>query len=575
VRRSVLIALLVLVTLPATADAHAVLEGTTPERGSASAAPPAEVAFRFSEPVEASFGAIRVFDAEGDQVQTGEVERPGGESSAIAVSLPEDLADGSYTATFRVVSADSHPVSGGFVFGVGADGPGSASSVSELLDESDSGSVTSVAFGVIRWAGFAAIGLGAGAFVFLLAVWRPALRRPAGPEWVEAGEAFARRFRRLVGGAAALGFVAALASIVAQGAVASGTSFWSALDPGVIGEVLETRFGVVAAFRALAWLLVGLALLAPSLRANPKGSDPLTIAALAVPLAFLVAAPGLAGHPATQSPGWLLVPSDLVHVVAMSVWLGGLVLLVAAVPAVTRRLEPGERSRLLAAIIIRFSPLALAAVIALAVTGVAQSIVYIGPLDQLLDTGFGRAVLAKGLLLLVLIGFGAWHRRRSIPALRRLADGHEPPGGAGVVLRRALLAEVGVIAVVLAVTAALVSYAPPSEAEAGPASGTATLGDARLEYTVDPALAGSNEMHLYLFDAESGAQFTDFKELNASLSLPAKDIGPIEAELEKSGPGHYVAPAAPFGVPGDWEVTVDMRVSRFDQDEADLEVPIG
>ena len=137
----------------------------------------------------------------------------------------------------------------------------------------------------------------------------------------------------------------------------------------------------------------------------------------------------------------------------------------------------------------------------------------------------------------MLIGFGVWHRRRSIPELRRLAGGHEPPGGAGVLLRRALRAEVALIAVVLAVTAALVSYAPPTEAASGPVSGSATLGDARLEYTVDPGEAGTNEMHLYLFEAESGAQFTDFKELTVNLSLPAKDIGPIEAELEKSGPG--------------------------------------
>jgi copper transport protein len=133
---------------------------------------------------------------------------------------------------------------------------------------------------------------------------------------------------------------------------------------------------------------------------------------------------------------------------------------------------------------------------------------------------------------------------------------------------------VALIAVVLAVTAALVSYAPPSEAAGGTASGSATLGEARLEYTVDPAEAGPNEMHLDLFDAESGAQFTDFRELTATLSLPAEDIGPLEAELEQSGPGHFVAPSAPFGVPGEWKVDVAMRVSKFEQEETAVEVPI-
>jgi copper transport protein len=329
---------------------------------------------------------------------------------------------------------------------------------------------------------------------------------------------------------------------------------------------MDTRFGVVAGLRALAWLAVGLIVLIPGLRR--------VHAIAAIPLAFLLVAPGLAGHPATQSPGLLLVPSDLVHVAAMSVWLGGLAIFLVAVPAATRLLADGERSRMLAALLLRFSPLALGSVIALAVTGVIQSIVYLGPLEQLVETGFGRAILIKGLLLIVLIGFGAWHRRRSIPELRRLADDGAAPGGAGIVLRRALRGEVALIAVVLAVTAALVSYAPPSEAQSGPVSGSATLGDARLEYTVDPGAAGTNEMHLYLFDAETGEQFTDFKELTANLSLPASDIGPIEAELEKSGPGHFVAPAAPFGVPGDWDVEIDMLISKFEQDEVELGVPI-
>ena len=80
--------------------------------------------FRFNEPVESAFGALRVFDAKGERVDVGATERPGGDGEAVAVRLRPDLPDGSYTATYRVVSADSHPISGGFVFTVGKGGRG-------------------------------------------------------------------------------------------------------------------------------------------------------------------------------------------------------------------------------------------------------------------------------------------------------------------------------------------------------------------------------------------------------------------------------------------------------------------
>ena len=127
IRRAVVLAVAVLVLAPAVASAHATLEATTPERGARLARAPAQVSFRFDESVEASFGALRVFDAEGRQVQTGAAFHPGGRGSEVAVRLRPGLGDGSYTATYRVISADGHPVSSGFVFAVGDAAPGGKS----------------------------------------------------------------------------------------------------------------------------------------------------------------------------------------------------------------------------------------------------------------------------------------------------------------------------------------------------------------------------------------------------------------------------------------------------------------
>lgn len=399
--------------VPTAAPAHAVLQQTEPARGATAEQAPEQVSFRFSEAVEASFGAVRVFNADGQRVDTGEAFRPGGRSSAIATRPKAGLPDGSYTATYRVISADSHPVSGGFVFSVGTAGAGPAQTVSALVDQGNAGPVTEIAFGVVRFLDYAAIALAIGLLAFLAFVWRPALAAVAGGDatWRAASEAYVRRVRTIMVAALGAGLVSGALGIVLQGATAAGVSFWAALDRTIVGEVLDTRFGTVWGARLIAWAALGVALFAlrrtvsvPALRPAQLGATGLALVAparawrvalLLIPLAFLAVSPALAGHASTQSPQLLLVPTDVIHVVAMSVWLAGLALIVFALPIATRRLESDDRGRLLAATLTRFSPIALAAVAALLTSGLVQSFVHVRSLDNVAGTAFGRAALIK------------------------------------------------------------------------------------------------------------------------------------------------------------------------------------
>jgi copper transport protein len=577
---------------PAAAQAHATLEGTSPARGADVKTAPRAVTFRFDEPVEGNFGAVRVYDARGRRVDDNQVVHPGGRGPEVSVGLKPGLADGTYTATYRVISADSHPVSGGVVFSVGTPGSGPAATVSDLLSGTSAGLVTEVAFGVARGLDYLAIALMLGGLAFLLLSWRPALvaTAGAGAGWPEASTAFAARARRMLAGAVVLGVLSGAAGIVLQGATAGGTSFWSALDPGVVREVLGTRFGRVWGLRLVDWLLLGTALAAgvgartiPVLRPAAVGATGVApapfpragvLVALAVPAAVLAVTPALAGHATTQHPVAALLPLDVVHVVAMSVWIGGLVALLLVVPAATRRLEAPERSRLLAAVLLRFSPIALGCVVALAATGTTQALIDMGGLAPLTTTAFGRAVLIKVGLLVALVALGAVNRQRVVPALKRLAAAGEPPGAAGRVVRRTLRGEVALVIVVLAVTSALVSYAPPVATGSGPVSKTTTMGPIELQATIDPARVGANQMHVYLFDRKTGAAYTKTKELRVEAALPGKGIGPLNATMHQAGPGHYVADAFQLIPGGTWQLTVTDRVSDFDEYTAKLAVPV-
>jgi len=567
-RAAFVVAAALCLAAPGVASAHAQLQGTTPQRGAIVRSQPPVVAFRFDEPVEGSFGAVRVYDRNGSRADAGDAFHPGGRGSVLGVHLEPGLARGTYTATYRVVSADGHVVAGGFAFSIGR-ASATGLTVAELTAGGGSGAVTETAFGLARGLQFLAIALAVGALAFLLLVWRPALSAPAGrePAWREAGEGFAARWRRLLAVAVLVGLVSAAAAVVLEGAEAAGISGFAALRPTIVRETLGTRFGAVWGLGVVAWALLGALVAVLSRRAT-------ALPVLAVPIGFLIALPALGGHAATQSPEALLIALNVVHVAAMSVWAGGLALLLLAVPAATRRLQPDGRSRLLASVLVRFSPLALAAVAAILVTGLGQSYVYVRTPAHLLDTAFGRAVLIKLALLLGLIGLGAYQRRRSLPALRRIAAAGGAPGRAGVLLRRVLRGELTAIVVVLGVTAALTAYAPSIAAQRGPFNATTRVGPAQLQLTVDPARVGANAIHLYLIDPRDGSQYRGAKEVDVQERLPAKSIGPLEQTASLAGPGHYVVPDAVLGVQGTWEVQVAVRVSAFDEHLTTLEVPV-
>jgi copper transport protein len=579
--------------LPAAASAHAMLERTEPLRGVVTKQQPKRVAFYFSEPVETVFSAVRVFNAKGERADDNHVVHPGGRPSVVAVGLKPELADGSYTATYRVISADGHPVSGGFVFSNGKAGPPPRKTVADLTQGGGSTRPTSVSFTAARAFQYAAIALALGGLLFVFTAWFGGLREAApvaGAE--ESSLAFARRARSLILLAVVAGIVSGLAGILLQGAAAAGVSTWSAARPSIVSNVLQTEFGSIWGIRILVWVLLGglvrilfaresvpvlrpATLSAAGFALAPRFRNRGQLALLLLPVSFLAVSPALAGHAHTKSPTALLVPTNTAHVVAMSAWIGGLAMILFALPQATKRLEAADRGRLLAGVIVRFSTLAGIAVAILLVTGIVQSLFFVGlSLDNLLHTSYGQAVLVKIGLLVGLLAFGGLNRQVTVPRLRRLAAAGDAAGRTGLLLRRAVQAEIALAVVVLGATGVLTGLAPSTGVTKGPYSATTELGPAQLELTVDPARVGQNLVHLYLINARDGTQYDRAKEMTLAWTLPSKNIGPIEVVARRAGPGHYVVTDAALGLSGRWSLTVAARVSEFDAYYSRLKIPI-
>jgi copper transport protein len=572
------------------ASAHAQLLGTSPLSGAVVQKQPQQVIFEFNQDVGGTLGAVRVYDAQGDEVDDLDVSHPDGQEHWMGVGLKPGLPDGTYTATYRVISADTHIVYGGLVFSIGHAGPAPKVTVAGLIGRSKSGKITEVAFGAVRGLDYVSLALFIGGLAFLLVAWPPGLaaieiagagdggdEREPEQRRRAAARAFAGRLRRLLLAAVALGVIVSVLGILLQGASAAGVSLWSSLKSTVVESTLDSRFGEVWGARAIDWLALGGVLLATG---TPRRDEPLlrparwVLVLLGLGCAYLAITPALAGHASIQSPTAVFFPSDVLHVLGASVWVGGIACLLLALPAATHELERADRSKLLLGVLARFSPLALASVIAIAATGAVQAYIDVRSVEGLLHTTYGTLILIKVALLLALIGCGWVNRERVIPALRRIVDAGGSPGATGALARRTMRGEIALMLTVLGVTAALVSYAPPIDAASGPFATNTTLGPIELEMTVEPAKVGLNTVHMYLIEAKDGTQYTGTKELTVTARLPAKGIGPLALHPTLAGPGHYILSSAVLSPGGTWEIEIVDRVSEFEEYSRTVDVPI-
>ena len=531
--------------VPAEAAGHAVLTHSSPHRGDAVPAAPRMVRFDFSEPVQVSTGNLRVYDPQGERIDDGTVVRPDGSPKSVAVPISDDVGEAVYTATYRVISADGHPVSGGFAFTVGAPAQTArtAPNVAALLERDEAGPVVEAVFGAARGLHYAALLLLVGS-VGVLAF-----------AWPRAGVA-ARWPRRLLTVAAGAGLVCSLVGLSMQGLLATGSGIARAVSGPTLDAALDSRTGLAWVVRAGLWAAV-LAILAavrtPGTRAALLG---LAAGGIAISLP-------LAGHADTQSPRAVLLPADLLHLLAAGVWLGGLALLIALYwPRRWRPLDPYAATATLA-----FSRLALPAMVVLVAAGAVQTWFYLDGLDSFLDGTYGNALLAKIALLAAIIVVAAGNRRR----VDRLTERAEAVGAR---LRAAMRAEVALAVLVLAATAVIVRSEPPATLAAGPSISELDLGPMRLEMWIEPARSGPNDFHLYFFDRRTGAQIERVEEVTVRLTNSEEEIPPIKLKIPLKNAAHYELLDQPIGITGNWNVRVTARVSDFDAYTATTQVEI-
>ncbi|MFT4295057.1 MAG: copper resistance protein CopC [Micropruina sp.] len=535
------------------AHAHASLVGTDPAEGAVLATAPARVLLRFDEPVRLADRGVQVFDAAGSPLAA----EAGAADSVVGVTLPGGLS-GTYVVAWRVISADGHPVAGALTFSVGAPSPRRVQPAA-----TDAGTWAVPPLAVAQTTTYLGLFLAVGLAVF------SAFLLPAG--------ASADRLRDRLVPVTRAGAVTA--AVAAGGTIGLTVADQQGLGPDALVSGVAWAGATLDQLIGLGLLLTGLLAVgaAPALRSPAARAG-----AVAAGAALAVGAPAITGHSRAFGPSWLVIATDVLHVLAGSIWLGGLVGLVIVLAATRTRPKLGVVA------LTRFSTAAAGVLAALLLTGTILSWRILASWDSLVGTSYGRLLLAKIALVAVAAGVAGWNRFVLLPTVRGRPDPEGPGKRRGrqewetargrnlTGIGRLAVVEASLLVAVLGITGVLVDQSPRPEATvastAAVTTATAPLGGAMTaRATLDPGAVGQNRILIELRDA-AGRGIEPGEVPTVRIRSDALDLGPVPVTRQGGGryQGTVLLPAA-----GRWRVQVGVRLSEFDNPVTELTLQIG
>lgn len=558
-------AILWLLVVAAPASAHGELVRSDPAANASLTEPPAQLALSFTEPIDPANTTVDVLTPEGAMVPgIGEVSTAAS-AREITVSLPV-LDAGVYVVRYQVLSTlDGHITSGSFAFQVDPSGSAAPPSVAPTSSAAAADLPTALA----RW-----LALVGGLTLFGSAFfWRFSAYPAARKDRVALGNL---RIWVVFSVAAALCLVAlgVFLALASRGlpSADSGFAFDFAAPFGA------TPFGIamrVAEAGALAAFVFGAVRLAGILwTARPAGGRDLwqddDLALLVALGAGLVTLAGFsfAGHAAALG-GPIFGVFDLVHLLAVAIWLGSLPGFLALYLGQRRRGQQEQRG-LLGGALRRHSRFALLAAPVVALTGVANSSVVLGPARNLVASEYGNLLLGKALLFSVAIGLGA----ANFFLVRRLA------------LRRVVFiiaAELAVAALAVLTAAGLLTV--PAAASRAPRLVTpevatahlyGSVGDTSVHAIVSVPAPGNQTYQAALSDAASGAPETDLQAVFMRF-VPPPGSGIADQRIELNATdrqGLFETSGAYTPIVGQWSLEVTVRRSGVADLQTTFALPV-
>ncbi len=489
------------------AFAHASLATSEPRDGTVLTSAPKQVELHFNEKVTP--GAVHLIDATGRLRDDAVVDA---RDELIAVTVPPDLPQGTSIISYRVISADGHPVAGSVTFSIGAP---TSTKAPDSADSAVNGLIWLTRIGLY-------LGLFAGIGGAFFANWIAREKAASSP----------------ISAALVIGLVSAIASLGLQGLDLLGLPLSRLATSAPWTTALGTSLGP-SLLIAIAALGLGVA----AMRNERTGRILSVIAILGVGLSLAAS-----GHAATAPPQLLTRPAMFLHGVSIAFWLGALAPLIALLWSHKGAALP---------VVNRFSTVAVPVVAVLALTGLTLAVIQLESFGALVTTRYGAVLCVKLALVAILLGLAALNRFRLTPALARDATAARP-------LARSILFECAVALGILAVVA-LWRFTPPPRGLVpdAPLAVHIHTGKAMFQVLISPGRVGTDSFVLQLMNTEGVP--LQAKEATLTLSIPARGIEEIERPGVRGPDGFWHVDNVPLAVPGRWHMRIDALVSDFEK----------
>lgn len=522
---ALIVALLLVVLTPERVQAHASLVDSTPVDGALLKAAPATVELVFNEPVEAL--SLLLVSPQGDTVQLD-----GGRAATdkLRLSVPPGLGQGSHLLSWRVVSADGHPVGGSILFSIGKASGGDGAALQAAASQ-----ITAANPGALvlaRWLMLTGLVVGVAGTLYLL------------------GGANQTAARRVVEVALAVGLIAAVATVGLEGLEAHGLTLGSFWRP------LTWRTGWRVRQAVTAELVIGAILVAAVAGRLAYRQAGIWLAVLAA----VVGAAGLmaSGHAVTAPPSWVVQPALALHLGSVMLWAGALVTLAFAA------LRPNGALDGLRAFSDR-APLVFGMLIA---TGLVLALVQAGTIAALVGTAYGQLLLAKVMLVTLVAGIAAYNRYRlTQPALA--GDGR-----ARQRLGRAIAAEAMIAIVILGIVATW-RVTPPPRALAQMREPRFQIHmhgtEAMASVIIQPARAGP--VRIVIEPKTPDLAPLAVKEVALSLTGETPGMEPLRRAARQTG-NTWEIDGLTIPSAGRWRVRVELLIDDFERTGLDAVIVV-